>query len=204
MTPSEKKMTAEQIDKAVANYRAMLEKHAPNYAAQAVQQVLGQSELAKEQAEVFRSRVEVLSKTAVRTAKVDRSRTRKQAIEATGRVVHVNDDVLATMPLGQGDAEAIFVKLGRNVECSKLDEELGKLGFELIVDPQALAAINEADPIFAEDHPNGTQWKNTAGEFCYVLFGRWHGERDVAVRQDDCDWDDSWWFPCRRKSVLET
>jgi hypothetical protein len=60
VTPSaeQKKATASQIDKAVGNYRALLEKHAPDFGAEAVQVVLGQSELAGEQFAVFRRRVE--------------------------------------------------------------------------------------------------------------------------------------------------
>ena len=199
MTPSEETTTTGQIDKAVANYRAMLEKHASNFATTAVQQVLGQPELAKQQFSVFRTLVEAISKTIVRFAKVDRSRTMKQSIDATGRVQYVNDDVLATMPLGQGDAEAIFVKLGYNVDCDKLDEELGKLGFELIIDPQGLAAINEADQAFADEHPNGIQWKDTNGNYCYAVFNRWDDKRRVNVNQYDYYWYDRWWFPCRRK-----
>lgn len=57
MTPS---TTGPQIDKAVANYRAMLEKFAPQFPADAVQKVLGQSELADEQFKVFRRRIEAL------------------------------------------------------------------------------------------------------------------------------------------------
>lgn len=59
MTPS--KMTKGQIDKAVANYRAMLEKHSDDFNSEAVQTVLGQSELAEEQFGIFRKRVEVFS-----------------------------------------------------------------------------------------------------------------------------------------------
>ena len=204
MTPSEKQMTAEQITKAVANYRAMLEKYAPNYAAAAVQQVLGMPELAKKQHEIFRSFVEAVSKTVVRATIVDRTRTAKESIAATNRVQYLNDNVLATMPLGCGDIEAIFVNLGRDVPCNKLDEELSKLGFELIVDPQGLASINEADSAFADNHPNGTQWKNAAGQYCFAIFDAWHDERSVHVDRRDGSWDDGWWFPCRRKSVLGT
>lgn len=199
MTPPGETTTAGQIDKAVANYRAMLEKHAPHFAATAVQQALGLPELAKAQFEVFRTRVEAVSKTIVRFAKVDRTRTLKQSIDATGRVHYVNDNVVAIAPKGEGDAEYIFVNIGRDVNCDKLDEELGNLGFELIVDPQGLAAINEADPAFADEHPNGTQWKDINNNFCYAIFNRWSGKRYVDVSQYGAYWNVYWWFPCRRK-----
>jgi hypothetical protein len=47
MTPS-KLTTDGQIDKAIANYRVLLEKHRKEFNAEAVQIVLGQSELAGE------------------------------------------------------------------------------------------------------------------------------------------------------------
>ncbi len=45
MTPSVSAMTNGQIDKAVANYRAMLEKNSKNFDSGSVQIVLGQPEL---------------------------------------------------------------------------------------------------------------------------------------------------------------
>lgn len=56
MTPQE--MTTGQISKAVANYRAMLEKHALDFPADAVQSVLGDHNFAVEQLRLFRERVE--------------------------------------------------------------------------------------------------------------------------------------------------
>ena len=65
MTPS-KAMTDGQIAKAVANYRALLEKYAGEFDSKAVQTVLGQSQLADEQFSVFRRRVESISEMIVR------------------------------------------------------------------------------------------------------------------------------------------
>lgn len=199
MTPPVKTTTAEQIDKAVANYRAMLQKHTTHFAASAVQQVLGSQEFAKQQYELFRTHVEAVSSTVTRSALIDRTRTFMEALVATGRAQYLNKDVVVTAPKGEGDAEFMFINLGRDVACSELDEELAKLGFELIVDPQGLAAINEADQAFADNYPNGTQWKDAIGNYCYAVFGRWDDGRSVRVSQRDRGWRDVWWFPVRCK-----
>ena len=199
MTPS-KQMTEKQIVKAVANYRAMLEKYAPQFPSGAVQQALGQPELAHEQLAVFRRRVETFSNMVVCSAPVNRMRASMEVFKATGRVQYVNEAVEIAMTLCTGDhVEMLFVNLGRLVACAKLDGELEKLGLELIVDPVGLAGINEADPTFADSHPNGTQWKDADGNYCCAVFYRWNDERFVNVSQHDLDWTDDWWFPVRRK-----
>ncbi len=195
MSPS----TEGQIDKAVAKYRAMLTKASKDLPSKAVQTVLEMSELASAQSKLFVGIVEAHSKTIVRRATVDRTRSQNDALIATGRKLHLNESVVKTMPSARGDIEAIFVNFGRSVDCDKLDEELSKLGLELIVDPQGLAAINEDDPAFADDHQNGTQWKDTEGRYCYVIFRAWRG---VGVGQSVRCWDGFWWFPCRRKLAL--
>src|SRR3989344_2275239 len=65
MTPSDL-MTGPQVDKAVATYRAMLEKFAPEYSQEAVQAALGRKQLAHDQIEVFRKHVEVAMNLAPR------------------------------------------------------------------------------------------------------------------------------------------
>lgn len=138
-----------------------------------------------------------------RSATVDRTLTQIEALKATQRKQHVNKDVVSTMPVCTSNSvEMNFVNLGRDVTCNELNKELEKLGFELIVDPQGLAAINEADPSFADEHPNGTLWKDQDGNFCCAIFRRLHGERYVRVQQYNGEWYDYWWFPVRRKTVL--
>lgn len=101
MTPS-KSMTEGQISKAVAGYRALLEKYANNFDAEAVQVVLGQSEFANEQFAVFRRRVEKVSSLIVRHVCIDRSQSPQDVLRATGRRLFVNGEVVATMPRGEG------------------------------------------------------------------------------------------------------
>ncbi len=155
-------------------------------------------ELAKKQFELFRELVEAHSKTITRRAAVDRNRALYEAVAATDRKPHLNEFLIKTMPTPTGDIEAIFINLGRNVDCNTLADELAAVGLELIVDPQGLVAINKDDPAFADDHPNGTQWKDTEGRYCFMSFYRGGGRRRVRLGQDDRPWRDLWWFPCRR------
>ncbi len=198
MTPSG--MTIGQVEKAVAGYRAMLVKHASDFQSEAAQSVLGSSDFTKEQFKLFRDRVEAQSTIITRTAPVDRTRTPKEAMLATGRIPYLDDVVVADMPLGVGDTVTMsFYRFGRRIACNKLNEELAKVGFELVVDPMGQAAVNEADSEFADEHPNGTQWKTADGKYCYAVFDRWSDERRVYVGQSDDGWYDGWWFPVRSK-----
>jgi hypothetical protein len=197
MTPSQ--TTTGQIEKAVASYRAMLVKHAPQFGAGPVQQVLGQPELAKDMFNLFRARVEAVSNMIVRTVKVDPTRTPQQALAATGRKQYVTDAVVATMPRGTGDeVEVVFFKVDRNLSDDELVKEYELRGLTPI-DPFSLAAVNETDPAFGDKYPNATHWKNASGMFCYALFDRWLGERAMNVDRRDDSWADGWWFAGSRK-----
>lgn len=190
MTPSEvKAATAEQINKAVANYRTMLEKHAPQFQAAPFQTVLGQSEFARAQFELLRSRVEAASSIIIRRVKVDRSRSPRKVVSATGRTeYYIDDKVLATMPEGE-DGEEVdvwFIPTKRYVHASEVPTFLAQYG--LVPDPRAQAAVNEADPAFADEHPNVSQW----GYNCCLAFSRWGGKRALDCRRHDGGWHDGW------------
>ena len=166
MSPSEtetKTTTAGQIDKAVGLYRALLEKHSKEFDSETVQLVLGQSELADEQFQLFCARVEAQSNILVRHVRVDRSRTPKKVLDATGRAQYTEGDVVKGMPSGEGDeTDVYFFKLGRNISDDDLEKEYALRGFKP-ADPYSQAAVNEADPAFADEHPNGTHWKDDKG-----------------------------------------
>ena len=201
MTPSvqETKTTTEgQITKATANFRAMLEKHAPEFNSEAVQVVLGQPELASEMLAVFRKRVEAVSNMVTRRAKVDRNLKPRDALVATGRNLYVDDGVVKTMPKGKGeDSETIFFKVGRWVSDDNLEKEFELRGL-VPQDPYTLAKVNQDDPAFADEKPNGTHWKDKDGKWCFAAFSRWDGDRSVGVRRDG-GWVGGWWFAGRRK-----
>lgn len=193
MTPS--RMTDGQIEKAVAHYRDMLRKHADEIgSSDVVQRILGQPEYLKEQVAVIRKRVELMSSTIVRRVRVDRTRTPRKAIAATGRVEYLSDSVVAAMPRGEGEEVAVhFFKVGRFVSDAALDEEYAKRGL-VPADPYSMLAVDESDPAFGDDHPHGTHWKDADGMWCFAACGRWSGRRDVRVYRSVDDWHGDWWF----------
>ena len=198
MTPS-KTTTAGQIDKAVANYRALLEKYSGEFNADAVQTVLGQPELAGEQLAIFRRRVEAISSFVVRRGKVNRNRTPQEALDATDRTQYTDRRVVDAMPKGEDDeVEVVFFKLGRFINDDDLEGEFELRGLKP-ADPISVAAVNEVDSTFADEHPNSTHWKNADGQWCYAAFIRWHDAREVHVDRIGLDWSDHWFFAGLRK-----
>ena len=149
---------------------------------------------------VVRTHVEAISTLIVRNVNVNRNRKPKEVLTATGRNQYTNDDVVNCMPHGDGEtAEVIFFRVGRFVNDADLEKEYELRGLKA-ADPYSLAAINEADPVFADTHPNGTHWKDAGGNWCYAAFDRWDGVgRDVSVHRRDRGWGDDWWFAGVRK-----
>ena len=201
MTPSDTTpITDGQINKTVGLYRAMLEKHRSELDSEAVQSVLGQPDFVGAMLGILRGRVEAISDMIVRRVRVDRTRTPQAVLDATGRTQHVNEDVLTTMPEGEGEeADVYFFPLRRRVTEAQLAQEYELRG--LTPDPRAQAAVNEANPAFADDRPNGTQWQDANGNWCYAAFDRCYGTRNVRVRRLDNGWDARWWFAGLRKST---
>lgn len=199
MTPS-KPITDGQIDKAIALYRAILEKHRAELASDAAQGVLGSSEYVDELYDVLRRRVEAVSDLISRFVSVNRGRTPNEALNATGRNKYVAEDVVQAMPRGAGEkAEVVFFKVGRDISDDDLEKEYALRGL-VPADAYSLAAVNENDSVFADDRPNATHWKDANGKWCYAAFNRWRDERDVDVHRDDVrDWRDFWWFAGLRK-----
>ena len=201
MTPSAESKTATvgQIDKAVANYRALLEKHGREFNSEAVQLVLGQPELADEQFAVFRRRVKAVSNMIVRRVKVNRGRAPQEMLDATGRKQYTNREVVDNMPRGEGEeVEVFFFNVGLYLSDDELEKEYELRGLKS-ADPYATAAVNEADPSFADEHPNGCHWKDANGRWNCTAFYRWDDERCVLVDRRAYDWDDDWWFAGARK-----
>lgn len=202
MTPSNT-MTQGQIDKAVANYRALLEKHSREFDAAAVQTVLGQSELVDEQYAVFQRRVEMFSDCIVRRTKVDRHRSSQAALDATGRRQYTNSEVVNGMPVGEGDEVDVVYFKPKPWEYTRpglmsdndLEKALARRGLKS--DPRATIAANEDDPAFADNHPNGAHWKDA--NWCFVAFNRWRDERNVCVGRNDDGWGVDGWFSGVRK-----
>ena len=134
----------------------------------------------------------------IRTVKVNRSRSPKEMVVALNRAKYTDNSVVKIIPRGEDDEATVeFFKLGKYVSDDDLAREYEKRG--LTPDPYAQAAVNEADPVFADEHPNGTHWKDEDGNWCYVAFHRRVGKRVVGVYRNSRGWDDSWWFGGVRK-----
>jgi hypothetical protein len=148
--------------------------------------------------------VEMVSNLIVRTAKVNRSRSQQEAIEATGRTQYTDREVVDAMPKGEGDeVEVVFFKPDLSERNGFISDDDLEKEFELRglkpADPVSVAAVNEADPAFADEKPHGTHWRDAEGKWCYATFNRWHDLRRVYVNRSDSGWDDRWWFAGVRK-----
>ncbi len=152
-------------------------------------------ELVKECLDSLRRRVEWRADMIVRHFKVDRTKTRQQMLDATGRKQYVDKNMLATMPTdGPEEGDLYFFPLKRFVPISEVAAELESRGF--VIDPVAQMQVNADDPAFADEHPNGVQW----GSDSYAAFYHWHDGRGASVVRDGSGWDGSWWLCGRRKS----
>jgi hypothetical protein len=153
-----------------------------------------------ELAAVVRKFVEAVSNLLVRLVKVDRTRTPQEAISATGRAEYLDNNVVKAMPHGEGEkTQVVFFNVGRQLADEEADQEYELHGLKS-ADPYSLAAVNEADPAFADTHPNCTHWKDANGKWCYIAFRRWDdGKRGVNVSRYGRDWHDFWWFGGLRK-----
>lgn len=134
----------------------------------------------------------------VRRVAVDGSRTPCSAIAATKRVQYVNNAIADAMPRAQSDeVEIVFFAVDRTISDAELEQEYEQRGL-IPADPFSLAAVNEADPAFADTYPNATHWKDAEGCWCFAAFSHWLGIR-VDVYRYGHDWSGYWWFAGRRK-----
>ena len=202
-TPSTEVMTDGQIGKLQELLGAALRKRRKQLLSEAVQGVLGQEgdALQADFLAALRKRVENRSTTISRQVSVNRNRTPQEVLDATKRAQYTDKSVVATMLSGgagiQESVEVVFFKLGRYISNADLEREYEERGLK--PDPYAQAAVNEADPAFADEHPNGTHWKDANGNQCFVAFGRFGGGRDLHVDRRVLDWGDNWWFGGVRK-----
>ena len=203
MTATE--MTDGQIENAVNKLRDAMRKHRSEITSDVAQQVLGVENLGMMMFTPFRERAEAVSNLIVRKDKVNRGRSQQEAIEATGRAQYTDRKVVDAMPKGEGDeVEVVFFKPDLSQRNGFISDDDLEKEFELRglkpADPISVAAVNEADPAFADEKPHGTHWKDAKGNWCYAAFSRWSGKRGVSVdRHGAFDWSGSWWFAGVRK-----
>ncbi len=148
---------------------------------------------------LLRARVERRSNMIVRHFKVDRTKSRQEMLDATGRTQYVDKNVLATMPVdGPEEGDLYFFPVKRYLPFEEADKEFDSRC--LIPDPAAQAQVNADDPSFADEHPNGVQWGLKNGVVSFLSFYRWHGGRDVDVNRCGSAWRDDTWLAGRRKN----
>lgn len=197
-TVTTSKMSDGQIENVVSKLRDALRKSRNEFESGPVQQALGIDNLGQVMLEPFRKQVEAVSEMIVRPFKVDRIKTPEQMIKALCRNEYVSDDVLETMPTeGPSEGELYFFPIKRFISVKDLALEFESRG--LIPDPYAQLQVNIDDPSFADEHPNGVQWQDAKGRYCFVACDGWGGGRLVGVDTDDYVWNVNWWFAGRRK-----
>ena len=200
MTPSDDEtISAGQVGKIQEDLGAALRKS--GLLREPVQQVIENQSAAlnTELVAVVRKYVEMVSNIIVRRVPVNILRTPQQALDATGHKQYTNNDVVAAMPKGAGgEVEVHFFKLDRYISENDLEDEYASHGLKP-ADPYSLAAVNEADPAFADEYPNSTHWKDAAGKWCFAAFRRWGVGRGLDVGRGDDVWSVSWWFAGVRK-----
>jgi len=196
MSPS--KITASQVGKIQKLLGAALRKS--GLQSEATRQVLETQggSLVAELVAVIRKRVEAISKLITRHIRVDRTLTHQQALDATERKQYVNQEVLSLAPKGSGEGvDLCFFDLDYDPTVDELDREMEARGLKPDID--ALAAFNAANPAFADDRPNATQWRDAGGNACYAIFNRWIDERNVNVTRFDHRWIRDFRFVGARK-----
>lgn len=199
-------MTDGQIENAVGKLRDAMRKHRSEITSDVAQQVLGIPNLGMVLFAPFRKRAEALSNLIVRRIRVNRTRSPQEALDATGRAQYTDCKVVDAMPKGEGDeVEVVFFKPDlseRNgfISDDDLEKEFESRGLKP-ADPISVAAVNEADPAFADEKPHGTHWKDAKGNWCYAAFNRFGVKREVNVYRVDYVWNDDWWFAGVRLSA---
>lgn len=148
-------------------------------------------------------RIEAVSNMIVRKVKIDRSRAPQDVLDATGRTQHNDKKVVTDMPRGEGEeVEIHFFKLGRYIRDAELEKEFELRGLES--DPYAQAQVNIDDPSFADEHPNGSLWKDKDGNRYFLTFRRWRDQRVVSCGRASDFWQKDLWFAGRRRSASLT
>ena len=194
-------ITEGQIGKLNEKFNAQVRKHKSELSSELVQKILEDPDdtLISEMFALLRKRVDAISNLIMRTVTVNRKRSAKEALDATGRKQYTDTGVVKKMPNGTGEeTEVFFFNLVRYVNDSDLDKEYELRGLKP-ADPYSLSAVNEADPAFADTHPNSTHWKDENDKWCFATFFRHGDERYLDVYRDDSDWDGGWWFAGVRK-----
>ena len=114
--------------------------------------------------------------------------------------------VVDSMPKGEGDeVEVVFFKPEpwEYTEPGYISDDDLEKAYERRnrnpADPYSVAAVNEADPAFADEKPHGTHWKNADGKWCFAALLPLGRQAQVRVDRIGRGWNDNWWFAGVRK-----
>lgn len=137
------------------------------------------------------------SEMIIRVVKVNRHCTPEEMLNTTGRQQEIDAEVITTMPCGRGEeTEIVFFAVDRFVDPGDLEKEYEVCGLTP-ADPYSLAAVNRADPAFADERSNATMWRDPRGNWCGIEFYRYDDDgqypvefpRRVSVRRlVGCGW----------------
>ncbi len=204
VTETDQYLTEGQIGKICEMIAATLRKERNRFPKGSVQDIIEkhttqlQKEMASATVTVFENIIVLTSNIITRPVKVNRHRKPQEMIEALGRVQYTEKSVVKIIPMEEGEDKVVeFFKMDQFTSDDKLDQELDRRGLKR--DIYAQAAVNEADPTFADTHPNGMSWKDENGNWCYIAFLRPGDERYVDVYRHSFVWLDDWWFGGVRK-----
>ena len=153
-------ITGGQIGKTSELLTAVLRKHCDELPSDAMQKVLTSQggQVAKDFLAVIRKYVEAESNLITRIVRVDRTRSPREALKATGRDEYIASAAVAEMPKGEEtgkDTKVIFFHVGRIITNDELAQEY-KLRSLIPADPYSLFAVNKANPAFADEYPVST------------------------------------------------
>lgn len=119
-----------------------------------------------------------------------------KAIDATKCMKYAKEQVVATMPVPLASEGVLcFLQIGLYTSAEELEAVCEKRGLQL-ADPHTLCAFNTANPDFVDTYPNGTQWKDAQGNFCYADFRLGDGGRCGSIGFLYNGWDGHWWLAC--------
>ena len=201
-------MTSEQAGRAADRFQVRCRKEGSTLPKNMVQAVLEEEgdQLTDDMFTTLRTRVERRASVIIRRVRVNRTRSPQEILNATGRKQYTDPTVVDSMPKGEGEeVEVHFFKSDASaydkngwISDDNLEKQFELRGLKP-ADPYSVAAVNEADPAFADERPNGTHWQNADGKWCYSAFFHWDDERGVDVDYYDYGWPGGWWFAGLRK-----
>ncbi len=203
VTPSVNTITAEQICQIQGMLGSALRRS--GFLSESVHRVVSSEgeKVIEEFLTSFRKRLEAIDGgMIVRHVKDVVGDTFRTILEKTGRKLFMTESVVVAVLREEDPVTAVyFFKLdlmGGCISDDELEKEYAQRNLRP-ASPYALAAVNQAEPEFADLKPNCTHWKDKDNNWCYIAFRRSRDVRRVRVGRDNDSWSDGWFFAGVRK-----